>query len=95
MVAVCPLGGVHLQIGMVYGPQLVRILSFVLLVVCLVDPGERVHEHVVECGRNVAHEGHQEEGYLQDGVLDEVYAFNHVGVPCDFREVDEEAKELD
>jgi hypothetical protein len=94
LIAVCSLRWVHLQIGMVYGPQLVRVLSFVLLVVCLVDPGERVHEHVVECGRDVAHESHQEEGYLQDGMLDEVYALNHVGVPCDFGEVDEEAKEL-
>jgi hypothetical protein len=32
---------------------------------------------------------------LQDGVLDEVYALDHVGVPCDFGKVDEEAKELD
>jgi hypothetical protein len=95
LVAVCSLRGVHFQIGMVDGPQLIRVLSFVLLVVCLVDPCERVHEHVVECGRDVAHEGHQEEGYLQNRVLDEVYAFNHVGVPCDFGKVDEEAKELD
>jgi len=78
----------------VNSPQLIRVLAFVLLVVCLVDPGERVHEHVVEGGRNVAHEGHQEERYLQDGMLDEVYAFDHVGIPCDFREVDEEAEEL-
>jgi hypothetical protein len=80
---------------MIHGPQLIRVLAFVLLVICLVDPGERVHEHVVEGGRDVAHEGHQEERYLQDGMLDEVYAFDHVGVPCDLREIHEEAKELD
>jgi hypothetical protein len=32
---------------------------------------------------------------LQDGVLDEVYAFDNIGVPCDLREVDEETQELD
>ena len=80
---------------MINGPQLIRVLAFVLLVVRLVDPCERVHEHVVESGRDVTHEGHQEEGYLQDGMLDEVYAFDHVGVPSDLREVHEEAKELD
>lgn len=94
-VAVCSFGIVHFQVGMVDGPQLVRVLAFVFLVVCLVDPGERVHEHVVESGRDVPHEGHKEEGYLQDGMLDEVYAFDHVRVPCNLREVDEEAEELD
>lgn len=94
LIAVCSLCGVHFQIGMVYGPQLIRVLAFVLLVVCLVDPGERVHKHVVESGRDIAHEGHQEEGYLQDGMLDEVYAFDHVGIPCDLRKIDEEAEEL-
>ena len=80
---------------MVRGSQVAWVLALVFLIVCLVDPRERVHEHVVESGRDVAHERHEEEGHLQDGVLDEVYAFNHVGVPCDFRKVDEEAKELD
>jgi hypothetical protein len=28
-------------------------------------------------------------------MLDEVNAFDHVGIPCDFREVDKEAEELD
>jgi hypothetical protein len=28
-------------------------------------------------------------------MLDEVYSLDHVGVPCDLREVDEEAEELD
>jgi hypothetical protein len=28
-------------------------------------------------------------------MLDEVDAFDHIGIPCDFREVDKEAEELD
>ena len=66
-----------------------------LLVVCLVDPREGVHEHVVESGCDVAHEGHQEEGYLQDGVLDEVDAFDYILVPCRLREIREEPEERD
>lgn len=76
---------------MVRGSQVVWVLALVFLVVCLVDPGERVHEHVVESGCDVAHERHEKERHLQDGVLDEVYAFDYVGVPCYLREIGEEA----
>lgn len=66
-----------------------------LLVVCLVDPREGVHEHVVESGRDVAHERHEEERNLQDGVLDEVDAFDYILVPCRLREIREEPEERD
>lgn len=35
-----------------------RILVLVLLVVCVVDPGKRVHEHVVKGWRDISHERH-------------------------------------
>ena len=79
---------------MVRGSQVVGVLALVLLVVCLVDPSERVHEHVVQSGRYVAHERHEEEGNLQDGVFDEVDAVNYIGVPCYLREICKEAEEL-
>lgn len=66
-----------------------------LLVVCLVDPREGVHEHVVEGGSDVAHERHEEEWHLQDRVLNEVDAFNYILVPCRLREIREEAEERD
>jgi len=74
--------------------QVVGVLALVLLIVCLVDPSERVHEHVVESRRDVAHERHEKEGHLQDGVLDEVDAVNYIGVPCHLREICKEAEEL-
>jgi hypothetical protein len=61
----------------------------------LVDPREGVHEHVVESGCDVAHERHEEEGHLQDRVLDEVDAFDDILVPCRLREIREEAEERD
>jgi hypothetical protein len=61
----------------------------------LVDPREGVHEHVVESGCDVAHERHEEEGHLQDRVLDEVDAFDDILVPCRLREIREEAEEGD
>jgi hypothetical protein len=95
LVAVRPSSAVQFQVRVVLGSQVVGVLALVFLVVGLIDPGERVHEHVVEGGRDVAHEGHEEEGHLQDGVLDEVDAVDDVGVPCHLGEVDEEAEELD
>jgi hypothetical protein len=95
LVAVRAPSTVQFQVRVVLGSQVVGVLALVFLVVGLVDPGERVHEHVVEGRGDVAHEGHEEEGHLQDGVLDEVDAVDDVGVPCYLGEVDEEAEELD
>ena len=80
---------------MVRGSQVVGVLALVLLVVCLVNPREGVHEHVVESGRDVAHECHEEERHLQDRVLDEVDAFDYILVPCRLREIREEPEERD
>lgn len=95
LVTVGALGVVHFQLRVVLGAQVGGVLALVLLVVCAVDPGEGVHEHVVEGWRDVAHEGHEEEGHLQDGVLDEVDAFDHFGVPGHLGEVCEEGEEGD
>ena len=66
-----------------------------LLVVCLVDPREGVHEHVVESGCDIAHERHEEEWHLQDRMFDEVDAFNDILIPCRLREIREEPEERD
>jgi hypothetical protein len=95
LIAVGTLGGVQFQVWVVCGSEVVGVLALVLLVVCLVDPREGVHEHVVKGGCDVAHERHEEERYLQDRVLDEVDAFDYILVPCRLREIREEAEERD
>lgn len=81
LIAVRAFGVVLLQCRVVHCSQLFGVLAGVFLVVGLVDPGKGVHEHVVKRGGDVAHQGHEEEGHLEDGVLDEVDAFDYVGVP--------------
>ena len=66
-----------------------------LLVVCLVDPREGIHEHVVQSRGDITHERHEEEGHLQDRVLDEVDAFDYILIPCRLREIREEPEEQD
>lgn len=66
-----------------------------LLVVCLVDPREGVHEHVVEGGCDVTHERHEKERHLKDRMLNEVDAFDYILIPCRLREVREEPEERD
>lgn len=52
-----------------------------LLHVCAVNPREGGHEHLVHGGGEVAYETHQEEGNLQDGVLDELHAVDDITLP--------------
>jgi hypothetical protein len=90
---------------MVEGAEVMRVLGLVLLDVRLIDPQERVHEpgtsavhmqsiwqsiHLVQCRCDVAHHRHEEQGNLEDGVLEEVEAVDYAFVPCRMRHVDEE-----
>ena len=67
-----------------------RILVLVLLVVCVVDPGKRVHEHVVKGWRDISHERHEEERNLQDITLDKIQLLGECRIPGDVREKREE-----
>lgn len=74
-------GGVEAHVGVIWGSELGRVIVLVFLLVGGVDPAEGVHEHVVQGGGYVAHQGHEEEGDLEDVVLDEVQAADEVVIP--------------
>lgn len=69
------------------------VVVLVLLQIGVVDPAEGVHEHVVESGSDVAHQGHEEKGDLEDVVLDEIETVDEAVIPGDGVEVDEEGEE--
>ena len=46
--------------------------------------------HLVQCGCNVAHHGHEKERYLEDGMLKEVQSIYNAFVPSELAHVDEE-----
>ena len=48
------------------------------------------HLHMVQSRRDVAHQAHEEEWHLQDGIGDEVQSSYQLVVPCHRIEVDEE-----
>lgn len=81
---------VEAQLGIVGRAQGVWIFRLVLLVVGLVDPFQGVHEHVIERGRDVAHQAHEEEGDLQHRVCDEVQAPDQLIVPGHGVEIEDE-----
>jgi len=58
--------------------------------ICHVDPVERVHEQIVQCRRDVPHQGHQEQGNLKDVFFEKVKAMNELIIPCDRVEAEEE-----
>lgn len=58
-----------------------RVIILVFLLVGMVYPAEGVHEHVVKCRGDVAHQCHEEERNLEDVVLDEVQAADEVIIP--------------
>jgi len=90
-----PVHAVRPQVGIVHGSQVIRILVLVLLHVRLVDPLQAVHEHVIHRRAQVPHQTHEEEGDLQDGMLDEVDAIDDLFVPRRAAEVSEETGEAD
>ena len=87
------MGLIEAQLGEVGRAQGIRVLGPVLLVVGLVDPFEGIHEHVIEGGRDVAHEAHEEEGDLQHRVGDEVQAPDQLIVPGHGVEIEDEGEE--
>lgn len=93
MLARVAVGLVEAQLGIVGRAQGIRVLGLVLLVVGLVDPAQRIHEHVIQRGRDVAHEAHEEEGHLQHRVRDEVQAPDQLIVPGDGVEIEDEGQE--
>ena len=58
----------------------------------LIDPAEGIHEHLIQRRGDVPHEGHQEEGNLEDRVLEKVQAINHRIVPLGVVHVHEEGE---
>jgi hypothetical protein len=84
---------VHGEVGVIHGAKVTGVLRLVLLNVRLVDPVERVHEHLVQGWRNVSHERHQEEGHLENRVLEEVEAIHYSVVPVSVVQVYNECQE--
>lgn len=72
---------VHVQVWIIHGAEVARILGFVLLNIGLVDPAKRIHEHLVESWRDVSHKRHEEEGYLKNRVFKEVETIGHSIIP--------------
>lgn len=53
----------------------------------------RAYLHAIQSGCDVAHHGHEEEGYLEDGVLKEVEAVHDTFVHARVVHVDEEGED--
>lgn len=59
------------------------ILVPVLLVVCVVDPCQRIHKHIVKGWRDISHERHEEERNLQDVALNKVQLVGECRIPSE------------
>ena len=49
--------------------------------------------HIIHCWRDITHKGHQEEGQLQDGMLDEGEGLDDLLVPMGALQVENEREE--
>ena len=81
---------IETQFGVVGRAQGIWVFRLVLLVVGLVDPFQGIHEHVIERGRDVTHQAHEEEGDLEHRVGDEVQAPDQLIVPGHGVEIEDE-----
>jgi len=90
---------------MVESAEVVWVFGFVLLDICLVYPQEGIHEpatfsttyqnllqnlHPIQRRRHISHHGHEEEGHLENCVLEKVEAADHAVIPCRMVHIDEQ-----
>lgn len=73
--------GILVKIWIVHVPKIARVVVLVLLYIGEINPPQRVHKHVVQGGRDVPYERHQEERYLEDIFLDEIETSHDLVVP--------------
>lgn len=78
---------------MIHGAQVSWVFGLVLADVRGIDPLQTVHEKIVKGRAHVPHQAHKEERHLQNGMLDEVNAFNNIIVPSHALEIGEQAEE--
>jgi hypothetical protein len=81
------------QIWIVHVSEGIGPLVLVLLDIGLVDPAQRVHEHVIESRGNVSHERHEEEGRLKDMVGEQLEGVDEAIVPRCLIKVEEESQD--
>lgn len=72
---------VLLQIGIIHIPQGVGSFVLVLFYICLVDPAQRVHEHVIEGRGDVTHQCHEKQRCLQNMVGQQLEEIDYALVP--------------
>lgn len=81
------------QVWIVHVSEGIGPLVLVLLDIGLVDPAQRVHEHVIESRSNVSHERHEEEGRLKDMVGEQLECVDEAIVPRCLIKVEEESQD--